>query len=181
MYGNDLLSGGIRHTRLARSMRRRWRPCSGEHWGMRKVPDGRSAARLSHAGLPDVDRGNSPWCRHSSRLGHSACGVTADLAARLRADAATPKTAHAWRGVGRIRVGDGGQASAQAMPDAPDRARDYNAPRPSARRHGRRTQMTVDRRSTGIRVGFAHDPRSTARRSRTDWSIGPADRCRVAT
>jgi len=46
-----------------------------------------------HAGrwrLPDTDGSNSPWCGRPRPLYHSACGVTADRAARLRTHAATP-------------------------------------------------------------------------------------------
>jgi len=62
-----------------------------------------------------------------------------------------------------------GQASARAVPYAPDRARGHDAPRSSARRHGRCAQMTVDRLSAGIRVGFR-------RRSGPGWSINAADK-----
>jgi len=43
----------------------------------------------------DIDGSTSPWCRRPRPLDHSACGVTTDL------DAATPKTARDWRGIGR--------------------------------------------------------------------------------
>ena len=63
-----------------------------------------------HAGrwrLPDTDRSNSPWCRRPRPLDHSACGVTADRAARLRAHAATPppKTGEGLVGSGPAEEG----------------------------------------------------------------------------
>jgi len=99
--------------------------------------------------LPDVDRHNLPWCRHQRPSDHSACGVTADLVARLRADAASPGTAHAWQeavGSGQAVDGRHGRERRLMHPiaHATTIRRDRDTPRPSARRHGRHA---IDRRS----------------------------------
>ena len=60
--------------------------------------DAIAAPHVGRWRLPDADGNNSPCCRHPRPSDHSACGVTADLVARLRADRASPETARAWRG-----------------------------------------------------------------------------------